>query len=200
MASGNASDTSFARAPQRQRGRDRVASLTAAAAALFAEKGPDATTMTEIAARAGASIGSLYLFFPTKQALMQAMVTELADALSARLDALAEQTKGWKAAAIADALFAALADFLAAHPEYGVLIDQPGDEAWKAAIRARRREQIAALFENATPPLPEDQSRRLALIVPQLMRFGIVLRDEADSSRAEVLEELRAMLSHHLDR
>ncbi|HWG05699.1 MAG TPA: hypothetical protein VG271_11855 [Beijerinckiaceae bacterium] len=50
------------------------------------------------------------------------------------------------------------------------------------------------------PPLPEDQARRLALIVPQLMRFGIVLRDEAVSFRAEVLEELRAMLSHHLDR
>ena len=40
------------RAPQRQRGKLRVASLTAAAAALFVEKGYDATTMTEIAARA----------------------------------------------------------------------------------------------------------------------------------------------------
>jgi hypothetical protein len=128
------------------------------------------------------------------------MVTELADSLSARLDALSNGTKGWKAAAIADALFAELADFLAAHPEYGVLIDQPGDEAWKAAIRARRREQIAALFQNAAPALPAAQAQRLALIVPQLMRFGIVLRDEAASSRAEVLDELRAMLSHHLDR
>jgi AcrR family transcriptional regulator len=38
----------------------------AAAAALFVEKGYDAATMTEIAARAGASIGSLDLFVPTK--------------------------------------------------------------------------------------------------------------------------------------
>ena len=201
MPSGNASDPILlSRIPQRQRGRDRVASLKAAAAALFVEKGPDATTMTEIAARAGASIGSLYLFFPTKAALVQAIVTELGDALSARLDALRIRTKGWKAAAIADALFGELAEFLAAHPEYGVLIDLPGDDEWKAKIRARRREQMTTLFENAVPPLSEGQSQRLAVIVPQLMRLVMVLGDEAASSRAEVLEELRAMLSHHLDR
>jgi AcrR family transcriptional regulator len=36
-----------------------VAALIAAASAVFLEKGYDAATMTEIAARAGASIGSL---------------------------------------------------------------------------------------------------------------------------------------------
>jgi AcrR family transcriptional regulator len=201
MPSGNASDPApLSRIPQRQRGRDRVASLMAAAAALFVERGYDATTMTEIAARAGASIGSLYLFFPTKTALAQAMMTELADILSARLDDLQVRTKGWRAAAIADALFGELSEFLTAHPVYGALIDLPGDDEWKETIRARRREQISALFEHAIPHLPEGQPQRLALIVPQLMRYVMVLRDKAATPRAAVLEELRAMLSHHLDR
>jgi AcrR family transcriptional regulator len=201
MSSGNASGPSLAsRIPQRQRGRDRVASLMAAAAALFVEKGYDATTMTEIAGRADASIGSLYLFFPTKPALARAMLTELADTLSARLDALRDRTRGWRAPAIADALFGELSEFLTAHPVYGALIDLPGDGQWKETVRARRRDQIAALFVQATPRLPEGQPERLALIVPQLMRFVMLLGDVSAASRAAVLEELRAMLSHHLDR
>jgi AcrR family transcriptional regulator len=201
MSSGIASGPSLvSRIPQRQRGRDRVAGLMAAAAALFVEKGYDATTMTEIASRAGASIGSLYLFFPTKPALAHAMLTELGDTLSARLDALRDRTRSWRAAAIADALFGELSEFLAAHPVYGALVDLPGDDQWKAAVRARRRDQIAALFLQAEPRLPEGQPERLALIVPHLMRFLIVLGDEPAASRAAVLEELRAMLSHHLDR
>ena len=171
----------------------------AAAAALFVERGYDATTMTEIAARAGASIGSLYLFFPTKPALAQAMLTELADILSARLDDLQVRTKGRRAAAIADALFGELAEFLSAHPVYGALIDLPGDDEWKETIRARRREQISALFEHAIPtagrPAATAGAHRAAI---DALRDGV--RDEAATPRAAVLEELRAMLSHHLDR
>ena len=65
-----------------EKGRERVAGLMAAAAALFVEKGFDATTMTEIAARAGAAIGTLYLFFPTKEAMAQAILAENAESLS----------------------------------------------------------------------------------------------------------------------
>ncbi|TIT08526.1 MAG: helix-turn-helix transcriptional regulator, partial [Mesorhizobium sp.] len=62
------------RAPQQKRGHDRVAALMTAAAELFVERGFDAATMTEIAASAGAAIGTLYLFFPTKQAMAQAIL------------------------------------------------------------------------------------------------------------------------------
>ena len=55
----------------RRRGRERVAALLAAAATVFAERGYEAATMTEVAARAGASIGSLYQFFPTKELLAE---------------------------------------------------------------------------------------------------------------------------------
>ena len=201
MSSGIArEEVSARRTPQRQRGRDRVAGLMAAAAALFVEKGYDATTMTEIAGRAGAAIGSLYLFFPTKPALAHAMVTELAELMSARLDALQQCTDGWTAAAIADALFGELVGFLAVHPVYAVLIDLPGDDGWKRAVRARRRAQIAALFAQADPALPPGQSERLAVIVPLLMRASITLGGEAVQSRQAILEELRSMLRHHLER
>lgn len=73
-------------APKRQRGRDRVAAILAAATELFTEKGYDAVTMTEIAARSSTAIGSLYRFFPTKDVLVSALLerygTTLAEALA----------------------------------------------------------------------------------------------------------------------
>jgi len=185
------------RAPQQKRGRERVAALMASAAALFVEKGFDATTMTEIAARAGAAIGTLYLFFPTKEALAQAILAENAETLSTQLDALQEQARGLAPAAIADALFEVLGRFVATHPVYSALLDLPGDDGWRRKMRARRRDQIAALFAQAEPPLPAGQAERLAVIVPQLMRIPLALVGEK-RLRDGVLEELRLMLARHL--
>lgn len=186
------------RAPQQKRGRDRVAALMAAATELFVEKGFDATTMTEIAAKAGAAIGTLYLFFPTKQAMAQAILAQNAEALSAELDDLRDRTQGMSAAAIADLLFARLGAFMAGHPAYSALLDLPGDDGWRRAMRGRRRSQIATLFAAADPPLPAGQAERLAVIVPQLMRIPLTLIGEK-RLRDGVLEELRLMLSRHLE-
>lgn len=186
------------RAPQQKRGRDRVAALMAAATELFVEKGFDATTMTEIAAKAGAAIGTLYLFFPTKQAMAQAILAQNAEALSAELDDLRDRTQGMSAAAIADLLFARLGAFMAGHPAYSALLDLPGDDGWRRAMRGRRRSQIATLFAAADPPLPAGQAERLAVIVPQLMRIPLTLIGEK-RLRDGVLEELRMMLSRHLE-
>ena len=197
MSSGIASD--LPRSPQRQRGRERVAALMTAGSAVFLEKGYDATTMTEIAARAGASIGSLYLFFPTKPVIAAAIVAELSDGLSQRLDALQARSRGWAAAALADALFAELFLFLADHPVYAALIDVPGDTNWRQTVRARRRMQIAALFAQADPTLPPGQADRLAIIVPQMMRIIMTTSGETPDLQAGVREEIRAMLRHYLE-
>src|SRR5580700_2949625 len=77
-----------ARVPKRARGKQRVAALLQAAAAVFGEKGYEAATMTEIAARAGAPIGSLYQFFPVKDALADSLVQNYVALLVADLQAL----------------------------------------------------------------------------------------------------------------
>src|ERR1700693_3508397 len=77
-----------ARVPKRARGKQRVAALLQAAAAVFAEKGYEAATMTEIAARAGAPIGSLYQFFPAQEALVDILVQNFVALLAADLQEL----------------------------------------------------------------------------------------------------------------
>ncbi len=59
--------------PQQQRSKRRYAAIVDAAAELFASNGFDATTMEAIAAASGSAIGSVYRFFPNKQAVFRAV-------------------------------------------------------------------------------------------------------------------------------
>jgi AcrR family transcriptional regulator len=61
------------RIPQQRRGERRVAALLDAAASVIADSGYEGATMSEIAERAGACIGSLYQFFPNKESITEAL-------------------------------------------------------------------------------------------------------------------------------
>lgn len=61
------------RSPVQARSRATVVHILGAAAAEIDERGYDATTTTGIAERAGISVGSLYQYFPNKQALLVAL-------------------------------------------------------------------------------------------------------------------------------
>ena len=50
--------------------------MTAAALALFVEKGFSATRLEDVASRAGVSKGTLYLYFESKEALFKAVIQE----------------------------------------------------------------------------------------------------------------------------
>jgi AcrR family transcriptional regulator len=61
-------------AAPRRRKDARPAELLEAALDVFAEKGFAAARMEDIAARAGASKGTVYLYFPSKEAVFEALV------------------------------------------------------------------------------------------------------------------------------
>ena len=60
--------------PRQERSRATVEAILDAAARVFAGLGYAATTTNKVAARAGVSIGSLYEYFPSKDALLVALV------------------------------------------------------------------------------------------------------------------------------
>jgi AcrR family transcriptional regulator len=194
------SDKVAVRAPQRERGRARVAALLAAATEVFAEKGYDAATMTEIAARAGASIGSLYQFFPTKELIAEALHAQNSDDLFAMLAGLAPRLAGKPGAALADALFRDLSGFLTTHPAFVTLADRRDiDKKRKKRTRACLRGQIAALLGQADPPVAPARAEALAVIILHLLRSAVAIAGEDDlANRAAVLDELRAMIRRHL--
>ena len=62
-------------APSRQRRKEaRPQELLVAALALFVEKGFAATRSDEVAVRAGVSKGTLYLYYPSKEELLKAVI------------------------------------------------------------------------------------------------------------------------------
>jgi AcrR family transcriptional regulator len=69
--------------PVRADGRRSHDQLLAAARETFAEQGTDAS-LREVARRAGVSIATLYRHFPTREALLEALLRQGFDALRAR--------------------------------------------------------------------------------------------------------------------
>src|SRR5687767_3537228 len=78
------------RVPLQKRSQERVQRILDAAAELFAERGFDAATMEEIAARAETSIGSVYQFFPNKRAVFDEINRRYHERLVVFFDAIVE--------------------------------------------------------------------------------------------------------------
>jgi len=188
------------KAPRRRRGKARVAALTGAGVAVFAEVGFDAATMTEIAARAGASIGSLYQFFPTKEHLAAEIHAAHLAELDAMLDGLAQDVAGRPAETAIELLFAGLVRFLNANPAFNTLGERRSlDPAVKKKARRQLRGRLTAMLGAVDPPIPPDRRPALAALVLYLIRVAAMLSGDDDPSiRDDALRELEAMLRTHM--
>ncbi len=190
-----------ARAPKRQRGKQRVAELLAAGAAVFAEKGFEAATMTEIAARAGAPIGSLYQFFPSKEALADTLVQNYVALLAADLEALEARARDSDARALVEGLFRVLRG----HPQERAatmpLAEARMDERTRReTFRYVLRKRIAAILRARSPTLSAEAARDRAVVVLQLMKAASSLSDEEGlNGRAAALREVQALTVHYLE-
>lgn len=98
---------SEARAPQQARAVERRELLLRAATRVFAERGFGRAGMDEVARAAETSKGGLYFHFPTKQALLAAVVSRAGALLQRRVRAAMERA-GDDPLARADAALAAL--------------------------------------------------------------------------------------------
>ncbi|MFN8529479.1 MAG: TetR/AcrR family transcriptional regulator [Anaerolineae bacterium] len=66
--------TPYRRIPKQSRSQQRVDHILDTAERMFIEQGYESATTNAIAARAGVSIGSLYQFFPSKEAILNTLV------------------------------------------------------------------------------------------------------------------------------
>ncbi|WP_266183645.1 TetR/AcrR family transcriptional regulator [Dyella humicola] len=199
MASRNSSLAG--RSPQRRRGHERVAALLAAASGRFAEKGFDASTMTEIAARAGASIGSLYQFFPTKELLAEALMAEHGEALNTRMERLVAQASGWDTEELAARLIRTFADYRRQHPSFVALTEAAGSlpPSLSRAIRQRMRDYLCQILAIHAPGLAAGELRPAAMVVQQLMKAAVALQNEQPASlRNAAQAQLRSALANYL--
>ncbi|MEP6502652.1 MAG: helix-turn-helix domain-containing protein [Betaproteobacteria bacterium] len=188
------------RAPRRARGQLRVEALLGSAAEVFAQKGFDAATMTEIAAQAESSIGSLYQFFRTKEAVADALVTAQVDALWLRLDGLEEAAATMTTAQLGHALATCLVDFRADHPSFATLIERPGPPSpLVLGVRRKVRERVEAILVRHAPRADRKTLRAMAPVVQHVMKAAVQLRgDLAGAELKAAARELEAMLTAFL--
>jgi AcrR family transcriptional regulator len=194
-------ETTVARAPKRARGKQRVAELLEAAAAVFVEKGYEAATMTEIAARARAPIGSLYQFFPAKEALADMLVQNYVALLAADLQELEARAAEIDNQTLVERLFG----LLRSHPNERAAA-QPLAEA-RMDERTRRitfrhmvRKHIAAILRARMPSLPAETARDMAVVVLQMMKAASSLSDEEGlPGRATGMRDLQALAVQYLE-
>ncbi|PMQ05737.1 HTH-type transcriptional repressor Bm3R1 [Dyella sp. AD56] len=189
------------RAPSRRRGHERVATLLAAASACFVEKGFDAATMTEIAARAEASIGSLYQFFPTKEALAEALLSEHANGLNERMERLVAQTPDWTTEELAARLIRTFVDYRKQHPAMVTLTEVAGalPSMLGRTIRQRMRDYLSQILAIHAPRIPAGELRPAAMVVQQMMKAAVALESEQPATlRKAAQNQLQQALALYL--
>ncbi|WUH98320.1 TetR/AcrR family transcriptional regulator [Spirillospora sp. NBC_00431] len=184
--------------PKQQRAWQTRERILAAAAHVFAEHGYASGTTDRIAEHAGLSIGSLYQYFPNKDAILVALagahLDETADTIRTHL-AEARSLREWLSA-----LTRALADLHAANPRlHQVLFEQaprpPDLVARFHKAEAEAESLVAELLRNdpATQvPDPAHAARFVVALVESLIhRF-------TSSDPAELTEEIVTIVTRYL--
>lgn len=131
---------------------ERRAVTVEAVVALAAEQNPAEITTTSIARRMGVTQGALFRHFPTKGAILQAVLDWVAARLLSRVDKAAEEASSPLAAL--EAMFTAHVEFVAEHPGVPRMLfgelqragETPGKRIVKTVVR-RYEERVHRVIE-----------------------------------------------------
>src|SRR5688572_23233531 len=86
--SARASTTAPRRQPRQERSRERVQAMLDAAASIIDARGIDAVTTNAIADEAGVPVGTIYQFFPNRDAVLVALLERQLAAFDQRIEPL----------------------------------------------------------------------------------------------------------------
>jgi AcrR family transcriptional regulator len=187
------------RVPRQPRGRRRVSQLLDAAAGVIGSVGYDAATMSAIAVRAGAPIGSLYQFFPNKEAITQALRTEYGKHYEAKLKALEAEARGLRLEGVVARLVHLTVEFVESHPAFLALLDAPGNTRSPASLRRRLRARLEGCFQAVAPPVPQGKPELVAAVVLQLLKGMSHLFAEAPArQRRQLVREYQFLMHGYL--
>lgn len=201
----SATRTAMRRQPQRERGQRRVDAILRAAATIFDARGFEAATTNAIARRARASIGSVYRFFPNKEAILQALVTRHRADLNRLFGGLiTPEVLRLPTVVIVDRVIDGSAAFIADHVGFGRIFWHSPASPRLAAIAAQLDDEIVARVDAGLairyPKLSRAKRRLHARVTVATLKSLLALADVAASTeRAATLRETKTILAHYLD-
>lgn len=192
--------TEFRRLPRQSRGRRRVDTLLDAAAAEISDAGYEAATMSSIAHRAGASIGSLYQFFPNKPAVVQALRARYCEEFELLWEPIALEAKGLSLESLVARMVDSTVIFMERHPAFLALLDAPCDTRAQSEVRARFQQLVAGFLRARRPRISREKALRLATMTLQMFKaMNFLYRDLSVRERRTYIVEFKSLLLQYLD-
>jgi AcrR family transcriptional regulator len=193
------------RRPQQERGEKRVEEILDAAEAVIAEVGVEAATTNAIAERAGASVGSLYHFFPNKEAIVQALSVRYEATLNrVKVAALSGNTTETTVRQMVDGIVDPFAKFMEERPAYLEVFHATQDPRRPWSLNPRFHQGIVEMVEalmRARAPDVDPAYRRLqaTFAVEYVHRMLEAAWSQPAAMRPGMIAELKRVFILHAE-
>ncbi len=189
------------RAPQQERGQRRVEQILDAAEVVFVEVGVGAATMQLIADRAESSVGSLYHFFPNKEAIVEALGVRYAEAVrQANEEAMPLAMVHLPADELFERILQSQVAFIQRTPAFNAVHDavHRNCPAIYDALNQALVGHVGQFLALRYPRMPEPERAASALVAVATVHSVVDLaRGTPPHLRALVIREAHAMLVSH---
>ncbi|WP_435855578.1 TetR family transcriptional regulator [Streptomyces parvus] len=187
------------------RGEARIAQLLRAAADVFCTSGYTASSTNAIAREAGVSPGTLYQFFPNKEAIAVELGDRLLDRWRDTYGAAFDQSHTeLPLDRLLDAILDPLIAFNCENPAFFVLMhgsEIPGriTEAHDT-LHATMLTRVESVLADYLPDMPAPQIHRIAEMAFMVFKAGLdlIMASEGED-RAAYIQELKTVMFRYLD-
>ncbi len=197
---------SVRRVPKQTRGEQRLTAILDAAAHVFQDYGYDGATTTLIAQRAHTAIGSLYDFFPNKEAIARTLVERfIADLQALYASILTEELARLPLAEMIDRIIDPFVAYQQAHPGFRALwitsVDDRQLSTQHRALDARLVDWTTAVMSRRYPQYDAATARRLSQVCIRTVQGLIQLANaqQAAGAGGAVIVDLKLMMRAFLE-
>lgn len=196
--------TSARKRPSQARSRETVAAILEAAARVFEAHGYAAGTTNRIAARAGVSIGSLYEYFPNKDAIVVALAERELESERAEITRLLEATRGEALAVVLRRFVEGVVGFHLRRPGLHRMLFDEAEHPPEAHACVLRYEEslahsLAAILQRRRPSLPDvDVAAHLIVQTTESLAHRFALRGIHELDRAGFVDEVARLLAGYV--
>src|SRR5438874_7743486 len=195
--------TTMRRLPRQARGEQRIAAILQAAAQVFYEVGFDAATTDMIAKQAHTAIGSLYDFFPNKEAIAQRLSEQFCEDLRVLFEGiLTEELVQVPLSQLIDDILDPLVQYHQTHPGFRALWLQSQGDPRLAPIHQDLTEVLtrktAWIFVRRYPKSDEASAMRSSQSCIRTVHALLPLSGDGPGLDSQIIVELKTMIRAYL--
>ncbi|BAU14684.1 transcriptional regulator, TetR family [Leptolyngbya sp. NIES-3755] len=194
------------RQPQQSRSQERVKQILDVSEQLFVELGYEATTTRTIAARAEISVGSLYQFFPDKEAILRALAIRYLETQYQKfLELHTTETVTMPLVGYVDRLVNVFDRFYTDYPGSRAVFEQLLETiTWSAieqidTVEYQVVDEFARFFHSRNSELSIAKCERISLVITKTITELLWLSLERDQEfRQELVAETKLLILSYL--